>query len=192
MNILAPFALLIGMLALVPAVPPSEPNVTRVMESLVRINGENAAGEAFFCTGFVADLAGRVVTARHCVPENGKFMVEGKPSYVIKQDAWISIVGGGEGKKPLQFAKKLPSFLEKVWAFGNAFDWGYIALERSVAGFYDTEAKHIDISVNAPVGPGMSGGPIVNAANEVIAINQMTTNATGIGCEAKAIQALLR
>lgn len=192
MKILLPFTLLIAFVAAAPSIESSAPDVAKIQESLVKVSFLDDAGDTHFCTGFIIDIAGRVATAEHCISDHN-LQVDGNDSYVIKKDGWIAIVANGpKERRPLQFAQKMPEPLEKVWSFGNAFDWGFIVLERVVAGYYDTEVGHKDLTVNAPLGPGMSGGPIVNAKGEVVAINQMSTNSTGIGCEAKAIKALLK
>ncbi len=198
MKILAPFALAIAFLVAIPASSspqtPTDEQLRRVAErvlaSTVKISSVGPEGEGF-CTGFVINAGGHVLTAKHCLTDN--FSVDGKPSYVIKADEWLAIISSEPGAKPpLPIAKESPKLFERVYAVGNGLDWGIIILERRVAGFYNFEKSHIDLVVNSALVPGMSGGPIYNEKGEVVAINQLSTTGTGVGCGDKALRDFIK
>lgn len=192
MRVLLVFAVAIAFIAASPA-GPVNPDIDRILMSVVKISGETNDGQTSFCTGVVINTGGHVLTADHCIPDSGKVQVDGKDAHILKRGDWLALVDGGInlGKPPLQIAKVAPKILDRVFSIGNAFDWGMIVVERSVAGYYNFEG-HSDLTVNAPLGQGMSGGPIVNERGEVVAINQMATVATGIGCDFNVIRKFLK
>jgi S1-C subfamily serine protease len=194
LRLLAPFALLIAVVSATPSysAPSPEGVVRRALQSLVRVSFERE-GVGGFCTGFVVNAGGHVVTAEHCVPESGVVYIDGAMAHVLKKDTWLVLLGGGPAgvKPPLPIAKKLPEVLAPVWVLGNGYDLGMSVLRRGIAKVAQAE-EHTDLIFDAPIAQGMSGGPTINEAGEVVAVNQITMPAMGMGCGADAIRKLLK
>lgn len=199
MKILAPIALAAAIAGILPYDPPvqsAKVNIDRVKESLVMINIGREDDKEGVCTGFVVDPAGRIVTAQHCV-EGAKWLkVDGEDTHVLKVEGWVALLDGIPGKHPpIRIAKDLPTVLETVWTFGTPNGWGVFVFERRVASILQPEGeKHHDVFMDGEVGFGMSGGPIVNAKGEVVAVNQMTFSPGGfsMGCGLEVVRELLK
>lgn len=201
MKFIAPIALATAIFAILPFDSPAQTrtdivNVDRVKQSLVQLVMGKPDGTQGSCTGFVIDPAGRIATAAHCTDDVEWIKADGIDTYVIVKRGWISILNGIPGSKPpLQFAKKKPQILEKVWAFGSPGGWGMFVFERQITAILapeDADPKHDDIFIDGGLAPGMSGGPIVNQKGEVIAVNQMTFESFGMGCEIKLVKDALK
>lgn len=203
MRFIAPIMLATALLVIMPvseAKPEEEKrvNVERVLQSLVQIYLEKIDGESGSCTGFVVDLRGRIVTATHCVEGTRIVRIgdkNGPVARVLKTEGWITILSGEPGvKPPLPLAKHRPQIQETVWVFGNANGWGQFVLKRNVAAVLELsdDPGHFDVFVDAPIAGGQSGGPIVNAKGEVVAVNQLTFPAMGLGCGADSIKKALK
>lgn len=200
MKFLAPLMLAFILFAILPTSEAHEPkvNIDRVMASLVQIYLEKIDGESGSCTGFVADAMGRIVTATHCVEGTRIVRIgdkNGPVARILKTEGWVTILAGEPGlRPPLPLAKHRPQIQETVWVFGNANGWGQFVLKRNVAAVLELgdDPGHFDIFVDAPIAGGQSGGPIVNEKGEVVAINQMTFPAMGLGCGTDSIKKALK
>lgn len=158
--------------------------VSHTFASIVRVETpDEDTGNPTICTGFMV-APRRALTAAHCVPEDDvNFTVDGKDALVLKRDGHFALVSAGD-KPALRFADKL-HFRDEVTSFG--FAWGEMQVfTRHVSGF-----KGGDFATDGPLAPGMSGGPVVNQAGDVVGINQAANSVIGIMCGAGELQAFL-
>lgn len=153
--------------------------VTHTLASIVRIEFYSAGEEGQpytgnVCTGFMV-APKMALTAAHCVPADGvPFWVDGQASVVLKRDGMLALVDA-PAKPVLHFAAGL-KIQESVTSFG--FAWGNMTiLSRRVAAFKDG-----DFATDGPLAPGMSGGPTVNQAGDVVGINQAANSVVGVLC----------
>lgn len=157
--------------------------VARTFESIVRVEfpveGQETPG---VCTGFMVEYH-HAITAAHCAPQDAGFTVDGEDSFVVKRSNQFVLVYAGT-KPVLKLATKL-KLQDTVTSFG--FAWGdMFVFQRRVAAFKDG-----DFAMDGPLAPGMSGGPTVNQAGDVVGINQAANSVIGIICGAGEIQAFL-
>jgi hypothetical protein len=168
---------------------------SRIPESIVTVQWqtENDKGEleTYNCTGFAVTLAS-VLTAEHCVPpvkSNADVLVDGKQSRILKRDEAMALLSMEPmSKLPLPIADSKRRVIgERLWSWGHAYSGPLMVIGRLVAGY---DGEHL--IVDGPIAQGMSGGPIVNDAGEVVGINQATSAALGIACTAKEIRDFLK
>lgn len=157
--------------------------VTHTLASLVRVefpvDGQDAPG---VCTGFMV-APRRALTAAHCAPLDAGITVDGKTSIVISRSPEFALLLAGD-KPALKLAKQV-RLQEVVTSFG--FAWGdMFVLQRRVAAFKDG-----DFATDGPLAPGMSGGPTVNQAGDVVGINQGANTVIGILCGAGEMMTFL-
>lgn len=162
--------------------------VTHTYASIVRVETPNDEdpGNPIICTGFVIEPH-RAITAAHCISDDSGFTVDGEESIAIKRDAHFALVSVSSalGSKPALKLAKQVRVQEPVLSFG--FAWGdMFVLARNVAAF-----KGGDFATDGPLAPGMSGGPTVNQAGEVVGLNQAANSIIGIMCGAGEIRAFL-
>ena len=154
---------------------------------------QDATGRVF-CSGVVVS-ATLVLTAKHCVEDGGLSTVrthDGKTldATVLKQSELsdIALVQVHVGADVQLVAAKIgkPEEVQRgdlVIAIGHPFgqEWtvtfGYVAKIGVAAEF----TKGIFIGHTAAMNPGNSGGPLFNAAGEVIGINSWIYRGSGLG-----------
>lgn len=143
-----------------------------------------------FCTGVVVGVT-RVLTAEHCVPKNNDgVLVEGKPARVVKKDILLALLDVSEPlQRPiLKLAADEPKLGALIIAFGFVDMRGTkLTLQRHVAGANDGYTF-----VDGPLESGMSGGPAVNEAGELVGINQAANTVAGFLSKVKAIREFLK
>ena len=162
-------------------------------ESIVYIEGKSGS-----CTGFVIDNERDfVLTAAHCdMPE---LYVDLAPAKVrakdVKNDLMVLHVEGID-RPALKLAKVNPKVGDEVATYG--YGWG---LEQPLFRVSHISATDAQIQTQLPnqgpffvvdsnFMPGQSGGPVINAKNEVVSIVQLGSNAgVGFGIGAEQIQA---
>lgn len=162
----------------------------QVRDSIVEIQ----VGDEGACTGFVIDNdRDLVLTAAHCDPgPDQQLFADLRPASVKakddKNDLLVLEVKGID-RPALRLAKDDPKIGEEVASYG----YGY-ALENPM--FRVAHVSVEDISINRSryimldidFVPGQSGGPVVNAAGDVVMIVQMGDgHAVGIGIGAERI-----
>lgn len=167
---------------------------TKLAKSVVEI--ESADGR---CTGFVINdnVKGDkdyVLTAGHCDGE--KLFAKGAAAKVISKDSKkdLLVVEVDNLDRPaLKLAKENPKPGEEVISFGYGYgldrpmlrvthiadDATYIPYEGIGGPFFVTDATFV---------PGQSGGPVINAAGEVVMIVQLGTESVGFGVGAEVIK----
>lgn len=159
---------------------------------------ENDSLEWHTCTGFMINASkGQVITARHCVPDEGDVLVDGIASEVILKDANFALVKVEPFSRPVLEFGKDPEIADRVITLGygygdlHRFDRHVSSLEVS-----DLEKKvHVTcgiIALDGPLAPGMSGGPILDANHKVIGLNQASAPTIGLGCDLKSIKKFLK
>jgi len=154
--------------------------VQQVMPSLVVVRGHRFGAGA----GIVWDASGLILTNNHVVGRRTPIVVlqddREYESRLIARDpdvdlALLSI--DAAGLTPLKPASVSPRVGEMVFAFGHP--WGQrntvtrgIVSARGSAQNRRGEKVPI-VRSDAPLAPGNSGGPLVNASGEVVGINAM-------------------
>jgi serine protease Do len=154
------------------------------------------------CTGFVIDgEAGpkgeldTVLTADHC-DVKGKLLADNMPARVVYKDAKkdLLVVQIEDTERPaLRLAKDNPKIGEEVASYGYGF-----ALERPMFRVTHIADDRTYIPEDGIGGPfmvtdavfvgGQSGGPVVNAAGEVVMIVQRGGSGVGLGVGAEVIK----
>lgn len=161
-----------------------------VRESIVEI----AIGTVGACSGFVIDAERDfVLTAAHCDnEESGKdLFVDLRPAKVVakdtKQDLMVLLVPGID-RPALNLAKDNPKVGDEVASYG----FGY-ALEEPLFRVAHVSGRDIALersrvlAIDATFVGGQSGGPVVNAAGEVVMIVQAGTASVGVGVGAETM-----
>jgi putative serine protease PepD len=151
-------------------------------------------------TGFLVDSNGTLVTNAHVVGDNKQVQVrfDDKGSYhaadVLSVDASTDLAAvkidasAAQGIRPLELADS-----DKVHVGDSAIAIGYpLGLDRTAtAGIVSGLERQIEspngfsidkvIQTDAPVNPGNSGGPLLNAKGQVIGVNSQIATAAGGG-----------
>lgn len=155
--------------------------ITHTFASIVRVEAIDAEGHTNTCTGFMV-APRQAITAAHCITSTD-LKVDGQDATVIKRDGLFVLLTAGD-KPALKLARKL-KIQEEVTSFGFAWTDMHV-LRRYVSGFKDG-----DFAIDGPLAPGMSGGPTVNQAGDVVGLNQGSNTVVGVLCGAGEIQAFL-
>jgi S1-C subfamily serine protease len=149
-----------------------------------------------WCSAFAIDNErDYVLTAKHCASDDPQkpTIVDLIPSRVVAEDVQRDLLVlhvPGLDRKALPLAKDDPAIGAEVASYGYGmglvkpmFRIAHVANTRVTLPSLDGEWVIFD---GAFVG-GQSGAPVVNAAGEVVALVQMTTDRVGIGRGAKMI-----
>lgn len=169
---------------------------TQVSKSISYLNGPQGK-----CTAFTIDAAkDYVLTAGHCEQLSAGvsvMRVGGLPSTVVfqdeKKDLLVLRVEGDE-HPALKLAAENPSIGEHVASYGYGYALGrplfrtaYVSDDLFDASEYQVGPGPYIAVDNSFIG-GQSGGPVVNANGEVVAIVQMGAEGLGFGVGAKTIK----
>ncbi|MBF0479983.1 MAG: tetratricopeptide repeat protein [Candidatus Omnitrophica bacterium] len=151
----------------------------RVSQSVVfiSVNGGKSLG-----SGFIISPDGVIVTAVHVLANSTDVKVRLKDGmelpvkWVLYQDnrkdlAVIKIDAQNLPALPLG-NKNSMSIGDKVYCIGNPLGLDYSLSDGLVSGFRNLEGVSY-VQFTAPISPGNSGGPVVNASGEVIGIAEM-------------------
>jgi serine protease Do len=154
--------------------------VQRVMPSLVIVRGHRFGAGA----GIVWDVNGLILTNNHVVGRRTPIVVlqndREYESRLIARDpdvdlALLSI--DATDLTPLQPASVSPRVGEMVFAFGHPWGQRNTVTRGIVSALVSAQNRRGDtlpvVRSDAPLAPGNSGGPLVNAKGEVIGINAM-------------------
>ena len=154
--------------------------VQRVMPALVIVRGHRfGAG-----SGIVWDANGLILTNNHVVGRRTPIVIlqddREYESKLLARDpdvdlALLSI--DASGLTPLQPAPVSPRVGEMVFAFGHPWGQRNTVTRGIVSALVSAQNRRGEklpvIRSDAPLAPGNSGGPLVNAKGEVIGINAM-------------------
>jgi serine protease Do len=154
--------------------------VEQVMPSLVIVRGHRYGAGA----GIVWEASGLILTNNHVVGRHTPVVIlqnDGEyESRLIARDpdvdlALLSIEA--TGLTPLQPAAVAPRVGEMVFAFGHPWGQRNTVTRGIVSARVHAHNRRGDklpvIRSDAPLAPGNSGGPLVNAKGEVVGINAM-------------------
>ena len=154
--------------------------VQRVMPSLVIVRGHRFGAGA----GIVWDANGLILTNNHVVGRRTPVVIlqnDGEyESRLLARDpdvdlALLSI--DATGLAPLQPAPVSPRVGEMVFAFGHPWGQRNTVTRGIVSALVSAQNRRGDtlpvVRSDAPLAPGNSGGPLVNAKGEVVGINAM-------------------
>jgi S1-C subfamily serine protease len=178
-----------------------EPSTVSIETSVLAQRGPFGADAQGAGTGIVMDTAGHILTNAHVVEgaDSVKVTIDGKEQSAsivgVDTDDDIAVLqlSDASGVKPATFATTSPAVGDPVVAIGNALaleggptvTQGIVsALGRSI----DTEGGHLDglIQTDAAISSGNSGGPLANAAGQVVGMNTAVA-ASGQGTQASNI-----
>jgi serine protease Do len=154
--------------------------VQRVMPSLVIVRGHRFGAGA----GIVWDANGLILTNNHVVGRRTPVVIlqndREYESRLLARDpdvdlALLSI--DATGLTPLQPASISPRVGEMVFAFGHPWGQRNTVTRGIVSALISAQNRRGDtlpvVRSDAPLAPGNSGGPLVNAKGEVVGINAM-------------------
>jgi serine protease Do len=154
--------------------------VQRVMPSLVIVRGHRFGAGA----GIVWDANGLILTNNHVVGRRTPVVIlqndREYESRLLARDpdvdlALLSI--DATGLTPLQPAPVSPRVGEMVFAFGHPWGQRNTVTRGIVSALVSAQNRRGDtlpvVRSDAPLAPGNSGGPLVNAKGEVVGINAM-------------------
>jgi serine protease Do len=154
--------------------------VQRVMPSLVIVRGHRFGAGA----GIVWDANGLILTNNHVVGRRTPVVIlqndREYESRLLARDpdvdlALLSI--DATGLTPLQPASISPRVGEMVFAFGHPWGQRNTVTRGIVSALISAQNRRGDtlpvVRSDAPLAPGNSGGPLVDAKGEVVGINAM-------------------
>jgi len=132
-----------------------------------------------FGSGFFIDQGGALATNYHVIAggteakvrlsDGAVYAVSGVLAADPEQDLAILQVVGYDSP-PLTLAEARPMIGEPVVAIGNPMGFEGTVSEGILSGIRSLDDEKVRYQVTAPISPGSSGGPILNAAGEVIGI----------------------
>lgn len=158
--------------------------IPHVLTSLVKIYHEDGVGE---CTAFAIRMT-RYITAGHCVDGAQTLLVVYGTEKAIGRVLYespehdLAVFECEEIMRPgLKLGAK-PGYGDTLMAFGFGADMPvpvYFSLD-ALGEFVPFEGFPEKLVMNHALVPGMSGGPIVNAAGEVVSVNQISSQSYGL------------
>jgi serine protease Do len=132
---------------------------------------------AGFGTGFIVSAQGHLVTNRHVVTGCARLSVDGQSAEVVAEDAVFDLallrVEALSGAKPAEFAADAARLNSDVTVAGFPLPellGGLNVTRGSVTSLKGMGGDGINMQISAPVQPGNSGGPVLNAAGQVVGV----------------------
>jgi len=160
---------------------PAEKSLVEIIKaikpSVVRIETDEGSG-----TGFLVGTHGEVVTNAHVIQDASQAVATFHDGHAVvvlgclmvakDNDLAVLKLDGSTRRPPppLKLYAGLPEQGEKVFAYGNPLglsDTVSDGIVSAVRVFND----HVLIQHTAPISPGNSGGPLLNARGEVVGVN---------------------
>jgi serine protease Do len=189
---------------------PSEGAYARLKPSLftIEIHSGNREAKSSLGSGYLVSSDGLIATNYHVVESFIKDPIRNQlrarmetsefPLSLVQFDLVndIAIVRSAEAAstgKPLALAAKPPSIGERIISFGNPEGLGMSLIEGNANGFA-TKGVVPRLLLSMPLNSGMSGGPILNARDEVVGTNvsvQWMSNSLSFGVPVQALRDLL-
>lgn len=155
-----------------------EPEQTRPPED--RASGDAGAAVApgvGYGTGFVVTDKGDVLTNRHVVEACQSLSIDGKPAVVLAEDTTFDLAllraESLAGVVPATFARDPARLNSDVTVAGYPLPdlLGGLNITRgAVTSLKGIGGDGINMQISAPVQPGNSGGPVINAAGQVVGV----------------------
>jgi len=173
----------------------------------IEIHSGNANAKSTLGSAYLVSREGHLVTNYHVigsyVDDPGRYHLRAKSasgvlearllSFDLVNDLALLQVEGAHGT-PLRIAPKPPQSGSAIVAFGDPEGYG-LALVEGIFNGYSEKGLVDRMLLSMPLNSGMSGGPILNGAGEVIGTNvsvQRESNSLSFGVPAGKIAALFR
>nr|WP_242679112.1 serine protease [Rhodobacter calidifons] len=152
--------------------PPPAPPAPAVSDRTPKTDGPQGFG-----TGFLVSTQGDYLTNNHVIRGCQTLSIDGKPATVIATDAAFDLAllrsPGSAGGTPARFAER-PAWLNSdVTVIGYPLPdllGGVNVTRGSVTSLKGIAGDGIRMQISAPVQPGNSGGPVVNASGQVVGV----------------------
>lgn len=132
---------------------------------------------AAYGTGFLVTSQGDVLTNRHVVADCAALSIDGHPAVVLAEDEIFDLAllraEALAGTSPATFAEAPARLNSDVTVAGYPLPdvLGGLNITRgSVTSLKGIGGDGINMQISAPVQPGNSGGPVVNAAGQVVGV----------------------
>lgn len=167
--------------------------VIKAIDSVVRIEGDEASGSGFWIYPNI------VLTNNHVISfnKNPKIIDNNGTSYAARIVATDSVRDlallevGGNLHKVLKWRQDPVSLLDDVYVLGFPFNSQNISVTRGIVSSltHDEYDDREYVQTDAALNEGNSGGPLVDQCGRVIGINTMTIwNSENVGFATKANQ----
>ena len=203
--------LLIVLAALVPqAAATSESAYARLKPSLftIEIHSGNREAKSSLGSGYLVSVDGLIATNYHVVAafirdpvrnqlrarsESGELPLSLVQFDLVNDIALVRAAGVGGAGRPLTLAASPPAVGERIISFGNPEGLGMSLIEGNANGFA-TKGVVPRLLLSMPLNSGMSGGPILNARDEVVGTNvsvQWLSNSLSFGVPVEALRDLM-
>jgi serine protease Do len=207
MNLLP--VLLAASLAQPQAPPPTSAGAyARLKPSLftIEIHSGNREAKSSLGSGYLVSADGLIATNFHVVasfvedPVRNQLRAKSEagehPLTLVQFDMVNDLAlvrAAGVTGKPLALAATLPENGERIISFGNPEGLGMSLIEGNANGLA-TKGVVPRLLLSMPLNSGMSGGPILNARDEVVGTNvsvQWLSNSLSFGVPTKALRELM-
>lgn len=140
--------------------------------------GAAAANPAVgYGTGFLVTATGDVLTNRHVVADCSKLSIDGQPAVLLAEDQTFDLAllpaASLTGGTPARFAQDPARLNSDVTVAGYPLPdlLGGLNITRgSVTSLKGIGGNGINMRISAPVQPGNSGVPVINAAGQVVGV----------------------
>lgn len=145
-----------------------------------------------FGTGFLVSANGDFLTNSHVVDGCGSLSIDGVSAIIIAQDEAFDLallrIAPAPDAEPARFAQKPARLNSDVTVIGYPLPdllGGLNVTRGSVTSLKGIAGDGVRMQISAPVQPGNSGGPVVNAAGQIVGVvvskldAQMVADATG-------------
>ena len=175
-------------------------NAERIAKSVVMVTNDHG-----LCTGFVINPRVQkkndpeqtyILTAAHCYGDD--LYADEEPAKVVYKDEKKDLLVleiADTGRPALHLAKEDPKVGDEVGSFG--FGYGNV-VDQALFRVAHISAKNLFIATDGIGGPlfaldatfvsGQSGGPVINAAGELVMIVQVGTPSVGFGVGADILK----
>jgi len=153
--------------------------VAKVLPNLVHLKAYDEAGEEISLGSGFFLTDGRIATNAHVLSgsawvevrdADGEYLGNITYASALSTSLDLAILPTIEGVKPgIPLAKQAASPGDEVWAFGSplglqgSVSTGIVAAQREYSGI-------TYLQITAPISPGSSGGPVVNARGEAVGV----------------------
>lgn len=136
---------------------------------------ENESGG--FGTGFLVSSSGEYITNSHVVDGCKGFSIAGQEASLVAKDEAFDLallrVGKATDATPAQFANKPARLNSDVTVIGYPLPdilGGLNVTRGAVTSLKGIGGDGVRMQISAPVQPGNSGGPVVNAAGQIVGV----------------------